>query len=135
MRAKHYLAVLAIATMLIPALWAVVQAAEKLEGSLSQSGLGMEQRDTLRGLQGIDVLVTYLEPAQEQFGVPVAALRTDTVQELWRHGVRVFSESDAKSDATLCVLVNMYGTGDDKQPLLAVSIDVQLRQKRNQGTA
>ena len=130
MKAKRHVVVLAVLAVLIPALWAVVRAAEKTDGTAPQPKLAVEQRDTLRGLQGVAVAVEGLEPEVEQLGLTSEALRTDTERQLRQYGIKVLSHQEQLATPGMpCFYVNVNVKGAETVlPIMAVSIQVELQQ-------
>jgi hypothetical protein len=124
MKAKKRIVALAVLAVLIPAVWAAVRAADKPGGSVVQPTFTAEQRDTLRGLQGVRVIVEELKPEVERLGLMPEALQTDTELQLRQYGIKVLS----KGDSWLYVRVSVADPGNDTSPLLAVSIDVSFKQ-------
>jgi len=131
MKAKQYVAVLAIATLLIPALWAVELAAEKPGGTLSSPTMVLGQRETLRGLQGIGVIVDMVRPEAEQLGLTREALQTDTDLQLRQYGIKVVSFLEMFTTPGVPVLyinANVKVRPGEIDPTVAVSLVVQLKQ-------
>ena len=129
MKAKRHVVVLAVLAVLIPALWAVVRAAEKTDGTAPQPKLAIEQRDTLRGLQGVAVAVEGLEPEVEQLGLTSEALQTDTELQLRQYGIRVLSHQEQLATPGMPYLyVNVNVKSIETVPIVAVNIQVKLQQ-------
>jgi hypothetical protein len=132
MKAKHYVAVLAIVALLMPALWAVVHAAEKPNGRIPQPTYTTTPEAALRGLPGVSVSVAYVQrPGQKRLGSTPEALRTDVELQLRQGGIEVLSEqeSDAKPHyPCLCVSVRPYDLRDNYLVFPALSIEVELKE-------
>lgn len=131
MKAKRYVAVLAIVALLIPALRAVELAAEKSGGTLPPPTMVLGQRETLRGLQGIGVIVDMVRPEAEQLGLTREALQTDTDLQLRQYGIKVVSFLEMFTTPGVPVLyinANVKVRPGEIDPILAVSIVVQLKQ-------
>jgi len=132
MRAKHYVAVLAIVPLLFPALWAIELAAEKPGGTLPPLTMVVGQRETLRGLQGIAVLVDMVRPEAERLGLTCEALETDTDLQLRQSGIKVISfleMSTTPGAPVLYINANVKVRPGEIDATVAVSIVVQLKQK------
>lgn len=132
MRAKHYVAVLAIVPLLFPALWAIDLAAEKPGGTLPPPTMVVGQRETLRGLQGIAVLVDMVRPEAERLGLTREALQADADLQLRQHGIRVISFQEMSMTPGAPVLyinANVKVRPGEIDPIVAVSIVLQLKQK------
>ena len=54
----------------------------------------IDERDTLKGLQGVYVLVEYLISEQEKFGLTKQQLQTDVELRLRQSGIMVLSEQE-----------------------------------------
>jgi hypothetical protein len=131
MKAKHYVGVLTIGPLLFPALWAVELAAEKPGGALPPPTMLLGQRETLRGLQGIGVIVDMVRPEAEQLGLTREALQTDTDLQLRQYGIKVVSFLEMFTTPGVPVLyinANVKVRPGGMDPIAAVSIVVQLKQ-------
>ena len=131
MKAKHYVGVLTIVPLLFPALWAVELAAEKPGGALPPPTMLLGQRETLRGLQGIGVIVDMVRPEAEQLGLTREALQTDTDSQLRQYGIKVVSFLEMFRTPGIPVLyinANVRVSSGEIDPIVAVSIVVQLKQ-------
>jgi hypothetical protein len=129
MKARRHVVVLAVLVALIPALWAVVQAADKTDESAPQLKFVAEQRDSLRGLQGVNVIVESLTAEAEQLGLTREALQIDTELQLRQYGIKVLTREEwVKTPGSPFLYVNVTVAGT--VPIWAVSIKVQLRGKR-----
>ena len=131
MKAKRYVAVLAIVALLIPALRAVELAAEKSSGTLPPPTMVLGQRETLRGLQGIGVIVDMVRPEAEQLGLTREALQTDTDLQLRQYGIKVVSFLEMFTTPGVPVLyinANVKVRPGEIDPTVAVSLVVQLKQ-------
>jgi hypothetical protein len=132
MKAKRCVAVLAVSATLILALWAVVRAADKAEGDRSQLEYAEKQGETLRGAQGVYVLVRQLKPEIEQLGLTRAALRIDTELQLRQYGIKVLTSEEwlkTPNAPDLCINVNVMPLNEDPIPFLAASIEVRFDQQ------
>ena len=128
MKAKRHVVVLAVLAVLIPALWAVVRAADKTGGSVPQLKLTVEQRDTLRGLQGVGVVVEKTKPEVEQLGLTREALQTDTELQLRQYGIKVLSATETAVRGGPFLYVRVTAVGNGMAPFLAVSAQICLKQ-------
>lgn len=132
MKTKRSVAVLAVATTLILGVWVVVGTAERAAGGSSPLEYADKQAETLRGAQGIYVLVPKLKPEIEQLGLTRAALRTDTELQLRQYGLKVLSSDEwlkTPNAPDLYVNVDVMPLSEDPIPVLAVGIEVRFDQQ------
>ena len=132
MTAKKWVAVLAMSAISILALWAAVRAAEKAEGGGSQLEYAEKQGETLRGVQGLYVLVAQLKPEVEQLGLTRAALRTDTELQLRQYGIKVLTADEwvkTPNAPNLYINVKIMPLNEDPIPFLGVSVEVHFDQQ------
>ena len=130
MKTKHCIALLAIGSLLIPALWAIEPAAEKSGGSDRKLAY-VDERSSLRGLQGVMVLVAPLGPAVERFGLTREAILTDAELQLRQYGVKVLSADEYRrtpGHPGLLIVLNVLGADDKQDYPLAVNMSVTLNQ-------
>ena len=81
-----------------------------------------EQRDTLKGLHGVEVVVELLRPEAEKYSLTREALQTDVELRLRQHGIRV-------NPGGPCLYINVNTLVDEQFGCAAVSVLVQLRQQ------
>ena len=87
------------------------------------------ERDSLKGLPGVQVVVEQLEADVEQHGLTAAAIKTDVELRLRRSGIRVFSDlREDPSPAKAYVYVNINIKEAGSGGLYAVSVSVALNQ-------
>jgi hypothetical protein len=128
MKAKRRVVVLAGLAVLIPTVWAAVRAADKAGADVPQLPYVAEQRDTLRGLQGMGVFVQPLGPEVERLGLTREALQTDTELQLRQYGIKVLSFREAlltPGAPFLHVLVDVGRVNDETLSFVAVSTHVR----------
>jgi hypothetical protein len=131
MKAKRCAVVLAGLAVLIPALWVVARAADKAGGNVPEVTFAAQDRDTLRGLQGVRVLVKALEPEAERSGLTRQALQTDAELQLRQYGIDVLTEEAClKTPGTPWLYINVHVAGvSDLSLVSAVNIEVRFEQQ------
>ncbi|MBN1361574.1 MAG: hypothetical protein JW993_13330 [Sedimentisphaerales bacterium] len=130
MKATRRVAMCTGLAALISTLGAIVWATERTGESVPHLQLS-EARDTLRGLQGIHVIVEYLKPEVKQLGLTCDALRTDAELQLRQYGIKVLDLPESiviSGSPYLYINVGVLSRSIEVLPLLAVSINVQLKQ-------
>jgi hypothetical protein len=127
MKKNGFMAALATSAVLLSTLWPGWPGT----GAANEPPLqnATHQRDTLRGLRGVHVLVEKLEADVEQHGLTSAALQADTEVQLRRAGIEVLAEEQRlQTPGTPYLYVNVNVSLGDETPLAAVSVDVALKQ-------
>jgi hypothetical protein len=66
----------------------------KMQNEALRSAL--EHEDTLAGLEGVTVVVEDVNPKVEKYGLTRQLLQTDTELRLRQHGIRIFTNEEAK---------------------------------------
>ncbi|MCL5279362.1 MAG: hypothetical protein M1376_05610 [Planctomycetes bacterium] len=129
MKTKRNVTALVILAALLPALWAVVHAADEPDESVPPPG-NVEARGTLRGAKGVAVVVGNLPPEVEQLGLTGEQLRTDAELQLCRHGVKVLSPAEAADTVGMPHLYISVGVAPaiDNVPVVAGYVSVQFLQ-------
>ncbi len=84
-----------------------------------------DQRDTLKALHGVRVLVEYLRPEGEKYGLTKEAIETDTELRLRQYGIKVLSREESP-DSYLYINVNTVV--QEALPIAAVAVQVQFLQ-------
>src|SRR5713226_9100936 len=89
-------------------------------------------RATLKGLQGVRVVVEKMAPEEERAGLAQATLQTDVELKLRQAGIRVLSETEW--DATpgrpwLYLQVGTHAPRQERSELSAFSIRLELSQR------
>jgi len=90
-----------------------------------------DERDTLKGLEGIGVVVKQINPEVEKYGLRKQQIQTDVELRLRQNGIRVFSPEEVLStpgSPYLSVNVSVFIRADGRK-LAAFKINIVLRQK------
>jgi hypothetical protein len=90
------------------------------------------ERDSLKGLPGVQVLVETLPADVEQYGLTAELIRTDVELRLRRSGIRVFSadeEDPSPAKAFVYVNLNVFQVDNGAPGLYAASVSVELHQR------
>lgn len=130
MGAKRHIVLLVMSVSLIPPVWAILRAATKAGGETPHPTYAQAKRETLRGLQGVEVLVEGLDPDVEKLGLTREALKADTELQLRQYGIKVLSREEwltAPGMPYLYIVCNaqlIEGTG-----LVAYNVQVELSQQ------
>lgn len=127
MRAKRYILLLVISTVLISATWTIVRAVAPTSEQPTQTKLLFSERDILRGLQGVMVLVIPLKPDVEQLGLTREALQIQTELQLRQYGIKVLSEEEwRKMPGMPALIINCDTMFIEETPLVAFSVQTRL---------
>jgi len=94
MENKRAILMIVTATLVLAA-WVVVRAADKAEQRTIPLTFAAMQRSTLRGLQGVYVVVENPGPEAEQFGLTQADLQSDTELQLRQRGIKVLTNQES----------------------------------------
>jgi hypothetical protein len=86
----------------------------------------IEQRDTLKGLHGVQVLVEDLKPEAENYGLTREAIQTDIELRLRQYGIKVLSPEESGRS---CLYINVNAVVRDPLEIAAVAVEVQFRQE------
>lgn len=108
------------AIILVPVLWGVVVC-----GAFAQS----EESGSLRGVQGVEVVIAALEPDFAWKGPSRSDIQADIEQRLHRVGIPVLAAGEglkAPNGSILSITVNTLKSG---LPWYAIAIHVSLRQR------
>ena len=130
MKNKKYWVLAAMLVICTSVIWAV----DKTDPQNSSQVTFISEKDTLKGLRGVEVVVGSLEPEIEKYGLTKQQLITDVELRLRQNGIRVLSEQEWLSTAGypilyVSVLVNAHVEGrDDLPPIAAYYILLELRQ-------
>lgn len=89
--------------------------------SISQA---YEQKEALRGLKGVKVSVTYLNPVIESLGLSRTQVKAKVAKRLKRLGVKVLKKVKPPARSTLCVIIN--GLQIKSKAMLIYSVNVML---------
>ncbi|MGA1979076.1 MAG: hypothetical protein ABSG99_00710 [Sedimentisphaerales bacterium] len=127
MKAKKYWILTAILGIFVSVIWAV----DKTESQITPQVTFMpKERDTLKGLQGVYVLVGNLKPEVEKYGLTTQQLKTDVELRLRQNDIRVLSEQEWLSTLGNPVLyVNVNIVVNEDIGFAAFSISLELKQK------
>lgn len=125
MKGKTVVAVaFVVAVVVIPTVWSAGQATK----SIPQVKYAYKQRDTLRGLEGVQVIVERPIPGAEGDGLTKQALQTAVELQLRQQGIKVLSQEESLLTPGWPYLnVSVTLVGIDK-PIVAATISVQLKQ-------
>ena len=127
MKKNGFMAVLATLAVLLSTLWPGWRGTGEANGNTPRSVT--HQRDTLRGLGGVHVLVEELEADVEQHGLTAEALQADTEEQLRRAGIDVLAEEQRlQTPGTPYLYVNVNVSLGEETPLAAATLDVALKQ-------
>jgi hypothetical protein len=91
-----------------------------------RSKLTADQRDTLKGLHGVNVLVEELQPEAEKYGLTKEAIQTDTELRLRQYGIKVLSPEEPLIS---WLYINVTTVVDEPLGIAAVAVQVQFRQQ------
>ena len=118
-RGRIVVAVLGVA--LIAAVWSV--AVGDTDQGVPEARFLVEDRDTLRGLDGVFVLVEEIEPEIERYGLTKQALQTDTELQLRQYGIKVLSRVERlAAPGSPYLYVNVGVKIGNEVPLCGVAI-------------
>ena len=109
--------------MLRMAGWAIVLVCLAAPSATADTEL---QRQTLKNLQGVEVLVGHLGPEAERDGLSRSTILVDVQLRLRQAGITVVSDKDGAP--TLYVRVNALRFRDQPSGLYAYSVALDLRQ-------
>jgi hypothetical protein len=88
-----------------------------------------DQKDTLKGLQSVYVVVEPLGQEVEKYGLTEQQIQTDVELRLRQNGIRVLSRQEWLSSAMYSFLyVNVNIVGLEDLPLVSYNISLELRQ-------
>ena len=121
---KMWIAVVVLLTICISLVFAVENKTETQ--ALPQF---ISEKDTLKGLQGVSVLIESLDSGKEKYGLTTQQMQTDVELRLRQNGIKVLSNKEmyaAPGMPYLYVNVNLVITEDS--PIAGYSISVQLKQ-------
>jgi len=124
MKIKIYIAVGTLSVCLILGVWAIAQP-ETLTDTLKE-----RQRNTLKGLQGVYVIVESLKPEVEKYGLTEQQLQTDVELRLRQNGIKVLSQQEwLSTPGRPWLYVNVNVVIHDEPPLVvAYNILLKLKQ-------
>lgn len=87
-------------------------------------------KEVLQGLEGVSVLVEYILPEVEKYGLTRQALQTDTELQLRQYGIKVLTEEEMLSTPGMpCLYINVNVQIGEEILLAAAAINVELREK------
>lgn len=95
MKAKKRLALVILGICIVLVGWYIAVAGESLSSDDIRSLAIQQDRDVLKGLAGVYVLVENMRPEVEKFGLTKQAIQTDVELELRKFGVRVLSQKES----------------------------------------
>jgi hypothetical protein len=87
-----------------------------------------QDRDSLRGLQGIHVIVETIKPDAERDGLKKHQVQTDVELRLRQSGIRVLSQEETFATPGSPLLYISVNTSKSNIPLYAYSVSVELHQ-------
>ncbi len=127
MKKNGFMAALATSAVLLSTLWPGWPGIHAANETTLRNAT--HQRDTLRGLRGVHVLVEKLEADVEHHGLTAAALQADTEEQLRQAGIEVLAEEQRlTTPGTPYLYVNVNVSMGEETPLAAVSVDIALKQ-------
>ena len=128
MERRTIIAVAVTAVALIPTVWGVV--GDLADENVLTAKFAAEQRDTLRGMKGVKVVVEELAPGGERYGLTREAFQTDTELLLRQYGIKVLSpEEQVRTPGLPWLYVGVSHAGIDADVShVAVIMTVQLQQ-------
>jgi hypothetical protein len=119
-----------IATIaLVPAVSGGVWATEETEDSGLRRESVADQRERLRGLEGVGVLVEGLPAGAERYRLDRAVIQAETARQLCQRGIRVLSEEErieAPGSPNLYVDVYLFFESTEDSPLLGATVQLSL---------
>ena len=127
MQLRRTLGVLVILFTLVLLMCTVVRGENRTSATVPK--VVTEERDTLRGLLEVQVIVEGLEPGARQLGLSEQALRTDVERQLRQYGIRVASDEQYLKTAVVPILyLRVHTLSTEGVPFIPVSVDVELQQ-------
>jgi len=98
-------------------------------GGKSWAGDDEHTRATLRGVEGVKVVIEYLKPEVERAGLTVQQLQTDVELRLRQAGIRVLTQAERHGiPGRPWLYINVNVSLRSEIPLAAYTIQVQLNQ-------
>jgi hypothetical protein len=96
---------------------------------LSEAQTRDQQRDSLQGLQGVEVVIESLRPDAQTDGLSQEAIRTAVELILRSKGIRVFTRSESLSTLAAPYLYVKVSTYNHSSDLYAYAVTVDVMQK------
>jgi ribosomal protein S8 len=126
MKNKKYWVLAAILVICANIIWAT----NKTDSLTSPqvTSIIIDERDTLKGLQGVYVLVENLKPEVEKYGLTRQQLQTDVELRLRQNGIRVLSKQEQFSTPGMPYLYVNVNTMPDINGLVPLGILLELKQ-------
>lgn len=91
---------------------------------LPSTSQAYDQKEALRGLKGVKVLVNYLNPVVEKLGLEKAQVKTEVEKKLKQLGLKVYQKAKPPAMSTLYVAIN--GVPVKSKAMLIYSTSVML---------
>lgn len=91
---------------------------------LPSTSQAYDQKEALRGLKGVKVIVEYLNPVMEKLGLEKAQVNTEVEKRLKQLGVKVYKRAKPPAMSTLYVVIN--GVPVKSKGMLVYSISLML---------
>ncbi len=99
------------------------------KAALSVKSVLADGKDVLQGLEGVSVLVEYIEPEVEKYGLTRKDLQTDTELLLRQYGIKVLTFEERLSMPEMPLLyINVTAYIREEIPVAAVAILVELHE-------
>ncbi len=130
MKIKKIWIAAAVLTICIGVLWAANDVNNPKNTTNSPRFIPIiDGKDTLKGLQGIQVVIAKLNPEIEKLGLTTQQLRTDVELKLRQNGIKVLSEQEWNSIVgTPALYVNVNFNISKNYPVASFNINLQLYQ-------
>lgn len=123
MKNKKYWVLAAILGICASVIWAVDNTESQISTQFTYP------KDTLKGLQGVKVLVEAIKPEVEKYGLTEQQLQTDVELRLRQNGIKVLSEKEWLSAAGQpYIYVNVNIMKVENIPLVTYGITLELKQ-------
>ena len=88
----------------------------------------VDETGTLRGLEGVEVLVESMDIEADWHGFSTVSIRNDVEQQLKAADIPVLTSDTGRPQPWLYVNIQMRAGGDRRKSILAVSMSLQLKQ-------
>ena len=88
----------------------------------------VDETGTLRGLEGVEVLVESMDIEADWHGFSTVSIRDDVERQLKAADIPVLTSNTGRPQPWLYVNVQMRAGGDRRKSILAVSMSLQLKQ-------
>ena len=91
---------------------------------LPSTSQAYDQKEALRGLKGVKVSVTYLNPVIERLGLSKTQVQTEVEKRLKQLGVKVFKQAKPPAMSTLYVVINVLHVKSKALFIYSISLNL-----------